>query len=210
MPEAWGNQNGRTHGECSRTRKTSVYRRWRNIKQRCCNPSHSSYHNYGGRGITLCLEWQESFPAFATYVRGTFGIQEIPDHLEIDRKDNERGYEPGNLKLSTRLEQSNNRRTNRFVEYQGELVTIAEAARRSGISKITLGYRLAHGESDLFHPVEDTRVVYQGRKVTVTELSKLTGVPRRRLDHRLKSQGLSVEQAISPEFWGGRKANSLS
>lgn len=205
MPNAWGNKNGQKHGECGRGRRSGLHRRWTSIKQRCCNPNHVSYHNYGGRGITMCAEWMESYEAFATYVRQTFGMSQIPAHLEIDRRDNDKGYEPGNLRLSTRVVQSNNRRTNRYIQYEGERVTIAEAARRCGVKPVTLWGRLESGDPDPFRPVSDCRITYRGEKMTITELSKRTGVPLRRLNDRIRRQGLSIEDAVSSEFWGGKK-----
>lgn len=87
-----------------RMSKTKEYRAWHAMWQRCSNPKNVRYSDYGGRGITVCDQWK-SFEAFYS----DMGDKPSPDH-SIDRMDNERGYEPGNCKWSTRSEQQRNKR----------------------------------------------------------------------------------------------------
>lgn len=88
--------------------ETWLYLRWAAMVQRCTNPNSKSFVNYGGRGITVCAEWRESFAAFAASV----GQPPAPG-LSIDRIDNDRGYEPGNVRWATVTEQARNRRAYR-------------------------------------------------------------------------------------------------
>lgn len=81
---------------------------WVAMKQRCGNPNNKGFHNYGGRGITVCQEWKDSFQAFYDYV------SRLPNFGEkgysLDRINNDGNYEPGNVKWSSKTEQNQNRR----------------------------------------------------------------------------------------------------
>lgn len=81
---------------------------------RCTNRQHVSFKNYGARGITVWPAWIESPPAFRDYIAGLPGSADM--RLTIDRIDNDRGYEPGNLRWATRAEQAQNRRPRKAYE----------------------------------------------------------------------------------------------
>lgn len=86
---------------------TPEYRAWGNMKTRCVNPNDAKrFARYGGRGIAIDPEWMEDFAAFLAHIgpRPSAG-------MSVDRIDNERGYEPGNVRWATALEQRLNQRT---------------------------------------------------------------------------------------------------
>ncbi|WP_406123041.1 hypothetical protein OHQ89_12630 [Streptomyces canus] len=85
--------------------KTPEYRAWVRLIQRCTNPKNTSWKNYGGRGITVDPTFRNSFEAFLREV----GPRPSSKH-SLDRIDNERGYEPGNLRWATPVVQVANRR----------------------------------------------------------------------------------------------------
>lgn len=91
--------------------RDKFYYLWQGMKQRCSNNNHKNYKDYGGRGITVCDEWKNSFEAFRDYV------SQLPHFGEsgytLDRINNDGNYEPGNVKWSTQIEQCNNRRPKR-------------------------------------------------------------------------------------------------
>lgn len=94
--------NRRKHGMS----KTRLHRIWRGMKSRCFNPNATHYEYYGGRGITVCKEWADSFEKFRDWALAN-GYSDV---LTIDRKDNDGNYEPNNCKWVTVAEQNQNKR----------------------------------------------------------------------------------------------------
>lgn len=121
-------------------RGTRIYGSWKSIKDRCLNCNSSAFHNYGGRGITICDEWKNDFQAFYDYV------SQLPHFGEkgytLDRINNDRNYEPGNVKWSTEKEQANNRRTNVLITFNNETHTLQQWSEITGINKNVLSDRM--------------------------------------------------------------------
>lgn len=102
----------RTHGG----RHTRLYTIWKGMKNRCYNPKQAHYDNYGGRGITICDEWLNSFEQFQNWAIAN-GYQ---DDLTIDRIDNDKGYSPDNCRWTTYFDQIHNRRSSSSENEGGE------------------------------------------------------------------------------------------
>lgn len=118
-----------THGHSHFEKNTPEYRAWIAMKSRCYNKNLRSYPGYGGRGIVVCDEWLNDFPAFYSHI----GKRPSPDH-SLDRYPNNDGhYEPGNVRWATDEEQILNRNCNVWLVYKGEKMVVAEFKRRLGI-----------------------------------------------------------------------------
>lgn len=123
--------------------KTRLYSEWHGIKVRCLNEQDAHYPNYGGRGITVCPEWVDSFEAFRDWALAN-GYR---DDLTIERKDNDGPYSPDNCRWATPKEQHNNKRSNRLITFNGETHTVTEWAAITGIDRHALYSRLKRGWS---------------------------------------------------------------
>lgn len=112
-----------------------LYGIWKNMKRRCNSPNDSHYKDYGGKGIKVCDEWNDyaRFKEWA-YANGYDDNAKVGD-CTIDRIDNNMGYEPSNCRWVDRTIQANNTSRNRYVEFQGKRLTIAEFSRAMNIGK---------------------------------------------------------------------------
>lgn len=108
--------------------------------KRCRNPNDESYPIYGGRGITVCERWQESF---ANSLQD-MGERPSRNH-SIEREDTNGNYEPGNCRWATALEQARNRRYHHMLTCGGETKCVAEWADISGVLPNTIMSRLKRG-----------------------------------------------------------------
>ena len=88
-----------------------IYKIWCGVKTRCYNKNRDDYKHYGGRGISLSQEFADDFQCFYDYVSELeFYKEREVRSLTIDRIDNNKNYERGNLRWGTREEQARNRR----------------------------------------------------------------------------------------------------
>lgn len=116
-----------------------LYRTWSNMISRCTDDRNSAFKNYGGRGISVCERWLNSFDDFAA------DMGPRPPRHSIERRDNDGNYEPGNCRWATASEQARNKRNSRFVEIHGVRYHVAELAEKHGVDMRTIFYRAAQG-----------------------------------------------------------------
>lgn len=106
--------------------KTRLYKCWSSMKSRCNNTKDPHYHIYGGRGITVCDEWQKSYKSFRDWSMCNGYL----DNLTLDRIDVNGNYEPVNCRWANNETQHNNKRDNVYVEYKGERLTLKQVNRK--------------------------------------------------------------------------------
>lgn len=123
--------------------KTRIYSIWLDMRRRCSDKKRKDWINYGGRGITVCNEWQNDFNSFYGWATGN-GYN---DNLSIDRKDNDSGYSPDNCQWVTKKHQNNNTRANRQLTAFGETKNLQQWADEYGIGHATILFRIKSGWS---------------------------------------------------------------
>lgn len=118
--------------------KTRLYSIWTAMKRRCMNPNCADFQNYGGRGIGICNDWINSYEEFSdwAYKNG------YSNALTIDRIDVNGNYEPMNCRWVSKPFQSNNRRSNKLLTYNGKTQNLKKWAEDTGISRNTISSRL--------------------------------------------------------------------
>ena len=115
-----------------------IYHIWCAMKSRCHNPNNQDYKDYGGRGITVCKEWNENFNAFWSWA-----IENgYSNNLPIDRINTNGNYCPENCRWADDYQQANNHRNTLIYNYNGETHSLSEWARMIGISPNTLYCRI--------------------------------------------------------------------
>ena len=121
-------------------RTSKCYMAWRSMKKRCHSPRSKNYRLYGGRGISVCDQWRDSFERFLA----DMGEPPSPAH-SLDRIDNDGNYEPSNCRWATAKQQGRNTRANRLITVNGETFPLVVWSERTGVKYTTIYQRLARG-----------------------------------------------------------------
>ncbi len=196
------------HGENTRGGgKSSEYRLWDAIKQRCGNPNQKAFASYGGLGIHLHQPWCDDFITFRDDLITLIGRRPSPVHT-LDRIDNDGHYEPGNIRWATRREQQLNRRTNHLLTHNGETLPLGAWAQRAGLPYQALMKRIRSGWS-LERALDPARsngghprriVTYKGVTLPFNELAARYGLHRLTVYKRL-TRGWTMEEALDPRSY---------
>lgn len=117
------------------TNEHAAYQSWRAMRKRCQCADHKDYPGYGGRGISICKEWED----FWTFARD---MGPRPKGTSIDRIDNNGNYEPGNCRWATPFEQARNTRSSRMITHDGKTLCAADWARHFGVDATAIHYRI--------------------------------------------------------------------
>lgn len=108
-----------------------LYSVWQSMRRRCRNPRAKQFDDYGGRGISICPEW-DSFSQFVA------DMGPRPDGYSLDRIDNDGGYSPDNCRWSPRVEQQRNQRRTLKVTIEGKQYLVSELRHLTGLKNETI------------------------------------------------------------------------
>ena len=122
-----------THGDVG----TQLYNSWRAMRERCQNENATNYQSYGGRGISVCPEWED----YSSFKNWALSNGYSPG-LTIDRIDVNGDYTPSNCRWETRIVQGSNKRNNRNITFNGVTKTLSEWARDIGLHRSSLLNRI--------------------------------------------------------------------
>jgi len=129
------------HGLSPKSNTVSSYHSWSAMVRRCTKPSDDNYYLYGARGITVCERWL-SISSFVS------DMGERPSALHtLERLDNSKGYEPGNVIWALPKDQANNRRTNRIITFKGKTQSLQKHCDDLGFRHGAIRSRLLSGWS---------------------------------------------------------------
>lgn len=120
------------HGKC----KHRLYSVWQGMKSRCYRKKDPRYKTYGGRGITICDQWlgENGFENFYDWaIKNGWDDSKDRRSQSIDRKNNDLPYSPDNCKFSDSIEQAQHTTRSHYIEYNGEVHTISEWERITGL-----------------------------------------------------------------------------
>lgn len=118
-----------------------LYQTWKSMRTRC-----RTFETYIAKGIAIYPAWEQDPKAFIEYMEATIGHK--PKGKSLDRINNNKGYQPNNLRWATPKEQSNNRARphGKKVTYRGvEYISIVQAAEAHNLSSDGMRYRLLNG-----------------------------------------------------------------
>ena len=195
------------------TRLNGIYT---GIKQRCCNPRCKAFKDYGGRGITICDEWNDKTIIvkdghFGS--KGWFAFKEFAlssgyaEGLSIDRIDNNKGYNPENCRWATAKIQSNNRRSCIILEHNGMKKNMAEWAEYFGMPYRKFKSRVErYGADNLEMIFSDKRaknkksekliITYKGKTQKLSKWCKELNIDYPKTRARISVLGWSVEKTF--------------
>ena len=178
---------------------TRLYRIWSHMKARCLDPNNVAFNYYGGRGISVCDSWKNSFTEFSNWAKSNG----YSSDLTIDRIDVNGNYEPSNCRWASRKEQNRNTRKNIMLTFRGETMCMEDLANKYGITHVKLKWRLEHGwslEDALLKKTGEKRgnrkyITFKGLTLPFCKMAEHFGISPSTLAVRLR-RGWTLEKAL--------------
>lgn len=121
-------------------KKSKLYRVWSRMKERCFNPNSFAYKDYGGRGIRVCDEWLDYEPFHKWSI-----LNNYREGFSIERVDNDGNYEPSNCKWIPISQQASNRRSVRYLTFNGQTMSVTEWGEKLDLKPTNILTRLRRG-----------------------------------------------------------------
>lgn len=125
-----------THGHTRNKSCSGAYKSWTTMRRRCLDKKFKDYARYGGKGITVCNRWRDSFETFFK------DMGDRPKGMTLDRKNPKGNYEPANCRWANHRTQMNNTQKNRFLTLNGQTMTVAQWGEVLGIPRARINARL--------------------------------------------------------------------
>lgn len=195
--------NQMVHGDSRVGMVARLHSIWRGMLKRCNAPRSSTYSGYGGRGIRVCDEWLD-YVVFKKWALESGYM----DDLSIDRIDNDGNYCPSNCRWVDMKLQARNRRTTRWIYFQGEKKSLAEWCEKTGLGPGTITKRLKRG-----WPIEKTLTVepyklhtkerlihFNGEAKNLSEWARRIGMNPQTLAYRLNKWGDPGKAITKPKL----------
>ena len=160
-----------------RMSRTKIYKKWQGMMDRCYNPKHKKFGDYGGRGIKVCDRWH----IFENFYEDVSKLEHFGEKgYSLDRIENDGNYEPGNVRWATKKQQVENRRNTIKVIYEGVEMCLKDAAAKSGMKYETLRDRYKRGDRGdrLFRPDTEHLIIveYEGEKLCLKDAAAKSGI----------------------------------
>lgn len=179
-----------------------LYAVWSAMKQRCTNSKNKRWERYGGRGISVCAEWKDSYDNFKVWALSN-GYRE---GLTLDRIDNNKGYEPSNCRWATYHEQNLNTSRSVHIEYKGEVHSPQEWADLYGLKLKAIYTRMERTGVSFIEALlsvgekRERLITYRGKTQNLRQWSDELGISYTCLINRLNCSHLSVKEAFEKPY----------
>lgn len=186
--------------------KTKTYTSWISMRRRCNDPKEPHFWRYGAMGINVCDEWNNSFEAFFR------DMGERPKNTTIDRIDNSKGYFKGNCRWASPKLQTLNRGATVWLEYRGEVLCLADMAKKYNLTSAIIRNRLKKGmttEQAIETPHQKLmfEIIKDSKSYKLYDFMKEFGLSRTSLG-RKRSEGMTMQEAIN--YYLDRKGHNFT
>lgn len=197
------------HGDAARGKKAVEYTAWRNMLARCYDTKHDKFALYGGRGVTVCQRWRDSYRNFLADMG-----RRPEDCTSIDRRDGDGHYEPGNCRWANQTTQVRNSAKATPYETPDGIMPIIEAAERAAMPYGRLRSRNRYGwtaERALQEPKhEAVLLTVRGQQMTIAEAAKISPIGYAGILKRLRAGWDAEAAALTPKQKTGPKRRQPS